>query len=440
MDFIMGMHYRYIDLDDDPCIFPDCGHFFTAANMDGVMEMAAHYGMSADGKPTTISNSSKPFSMDEVKVCPTCRGSLRNVARYGRIIRRAMLDEATKKFIGWSGLEYCNLAGRLIDIQEELSDNTIPKRTPQSSSKKILATGRLKQLELVRDCIGSDRYKTAMALWHEISAFLGRVRKEEQPFQQVANFVQHARRQGQTDLKFAFDEGQIQVGGELHAFTLGLRCETVIFADFMRVQKENPGLLRDRKLDLSRHMADCEVLVQRARAVKLPRQEVEGHVYYAHFCAVAMALTPKTAESLAPEEAPKEAADSARDQIRKKGFEHLEAARKVVKASPSTKELQVEIEAAERMLRDGVFYELVSPEEMRAVLAAMASEFRGTGHWYTCANGHPFTVGECGMPMERARCPECGSPVGGAYHVPEAGVTHAVEIENLGREVEGFRI
>jgi hypothetical protein len=42
-------------------------------------------------------------------------------------------------------------------------------------------------------------------------------------------------------------------------------------------------------------------------------------------------------------------------------------------------------------------------EERRAVLAAMAKEFRGTGHGYTCINGHPISVGERGMPMERTR-------------------------------------
>lgn len=33
------------------------------------------------------------------------------------------------------------------------------------------------------------------------------------------------------------------------------------------------------------------------------------------------------------------------------------------------------------------------------------------------------------MPMERARCPECGSPVGGEHHRPVAGVTRAEQME-----------
>lgn len=73
--------------------------------------------------------------------------------------------------------------------------------------------------------------------------------------------------------------------------------------------------------------------------------------------------------------------------------------------------------------------ESLSTSEMGMVVRAMAREFRGTGNWYHCANGHSFTVGECGMPMDFARCPECGSGVGGQTDRPKEGVTRAADIE-----------
>ncbi|KAH0352216.1 hypothetical protein KCU83_g3990, partial [Aureobasidium melanogenum] len=75
-----------------------------------------------------------------------------------------------------------------------------------------------------------------------------------------------------------------------------------------------------------------------------------------------------------------------------------------------------EIEEIEKMLRESTFYQLVTTDEMQKVAAAMTREFRGTGHWYRYRNGHPFTVGECGMPMQTARCPQCGEVVGGQHH------------------------
>ncbi|XP_029455051.1 E3 ubiquitin-protein ligase RNF213 isoform X2 [Rhinatrema bivittatum] len=42
-------------------------------------------------------------------------------------------------------------------------------------------------------------------------------------------------------------------------------------------------------------------------------------------------------------------------------------------------------------------------------------------HWYLCPNGHYCTIGECGAPMEVARCVDCGAAIGGQQHKSLAG-------------------
>jgi hypothetical protein len=74
------------------------------------------------------------------------------------------------------------------------------------------------------------------------------------------------------------------------------------------------------------------------------------------------------------------------------------------------------------------------------VYTASMGELCGTGHWYTCVNGHPFTINNCGMAMEEAQCPECGARIGGRNHVAVEGVRHAVEIEEIARDMEGVRL
>ncbi|XP_043106269.1 E3 ubiquitin-protein ligase rnf213-alpha-like isoform X2 [Puntigrus tetrazona] len=57
------------------------------------------------------------------------------------------------------------------------------------------------------------------------------------------------------------------------------------------------------------------------------------------------------------------------------------------------------------------------PDDMLAV----AQQAMGQLQWYFCPNGHPCTVGECGRPMERGRCPDCNAPIGGVNHNPVQG-------------------
>ena len=64
------------------------------------MDISVYYNIDPlTGYLIFIKTFSRPFSIDKVKFYASYRGFLRNVARYGRIVRRAILDEATKKFI-----------------------------------------------------------------------------------------------------------------------------------------------------------------------------------------------------------------------------------------------------------------------------------------------------------------------------------------------------
>ncbi|XP_069050628.1 E3 ubiquitin-protein ligase rnf213-alpha isoform X2 [Lepisosteus oculatus] len=52
------------------------------------------------------------------------------------------------------------------------------------------------------------------------------------------------------------------------------------------------------------------------------------------------------------------------------------------------------------------------PEDMLVV----AVQVLGNLQWYSCPNGHPCTIGECGQPMERSHCVDCGAVIGGDNH------------------------
>jgi len=63
----------------------------------------------------------------------------------------------------------------------------------------------------------------------------------------------------------------------------------------------------------------------------------------------------------------------------------------------------------------------ITKEEKRAVYLAMLSDVGSGvgsfgGHWYTCPNGHVYTIGECGGANQESVCPDCGARVGGSNH------------------------
>ncbi|XP_036840034.1 E3 ubiquitin-protein ligase rnf213-alpha-like isoform X4 [Oncorhynchus mykiss] len=63
------------------------------------------------------------------------------------------------------------------------------------------------------------------------------------------------------------------------------------------------------------------------------------------------------------------------------------------------------------------------PEDMLAMAQRVLTQTGGLQAltWYSCPEGHPCAVGECGRPTQLARCLECGAVVGGRNHAPVRG-------------------
>ncbi|KAL7925000.1 hypothetical protein ACQKWADRAFT_284759 [Trichoderma austrokoningii] len=434
VDFLEMKEYHEVDLDEEPCIFPDCGHFWTITSMDGLMGMAAHYDMDMDGHPIRLSKASEPFSLDDsgIPVCSICRGSLRTIARYGRIVRRAMLDESTKKFIEWSHGQYLLLASRLLNEQEKLGQQQ--QKTEAASSavkggKLRHYAPRLRQLRELEKIANDGRYSSIIDLWRNIGVYSSDVRREQQPFQRVADLVLFANRQNKTRGEFRFDDTINQIKGSLLADTLLLKCDLAILFDFRRLAKDRALELAELKLDLSSHWSDAINLIELSHEYVYSREEVQGHIFAVQLCILCSSFNKITTMWAANKQSI--------ENLKEEALDHIQRARVLMETYRSTAIFEDEISRLEIMVSDGI-YRPVTPEEMRAVYKAMSRELMGTGHWYVCENNHPFTIGECGMAMEEARCPECGARIGGRNHQAVAGVRHASEIENLARDMNGL--
>ncbi|KIH93411.1 nf-x1 finger and helicase domain containing protein [Sporothrix brasiliensis 5110] len=514
VDFITMATYRKINLGEDPCIFPVCGHILTMSSMDGIMDMAKHYTMTQDTsglpRPVAIAASSSPFDMKEVKVCPHCRGSLRDVARYGRIVRRAVLDESTKRFINWARQKHNELALQLtgpkgqLEVDKEMegkkAKRSVHQKAEQVYKKKFFA-GKGRSALMAELLLSTDlaRHHHQLAQTrNDISQFAAKVATDEQPFQRVAELVTfaHNRRRASgsepaapdpAPRHFEFDESVLQTGSSLQAAVLLMRCdilalEYVVFSlekatsvDKLhaRIRGGDGGCggssssSSNNRTDTTSYtlafqtvskaiktnrftvlFKEFESTTEAAKLARYTKQEVEGYICSTHLCIVLSRLLDCIEEGVDAEHGEKEDEPStarlveadgpsavlSRTKLKERATQHLAAARAVFQTSPSAHDLfGPEVDRLEQALENLAEYRPVTAAEMQAVYKAMASEFNGSGHWYTCVNGHPFTVGECGMPMEQARCNECGAPVGGRDHTNAEGVVVATEIEELGR-------
>lgn len=416
--------YGEVDLSESPCMFLPCGHIFTVESLDGVMCMSEHYTIDvATGMPTALSGNSEAFSQDKVKTCPDCRGSLRLISRYGRIVRRALLDESTKKFITWSNHEYVELAGTMKTNQERLMETQPGVVFHAGHTGHISLTPRVSHVQALGRLIGvRGRYRDLSDLRKKIDKFLRQTAANEQPFGRVHDIVEALRRRhlddGQDMDAFDFDRVLLQTRGSLLATTLAIRCELIAVSDFINSfgGQSQQSERRSLKVDFSSDRDSCKTLISTATTSFAPLQQAEGHLFWAHFAALECAVMEAHVN---------DSTGTSLDSLRAVAESHLTDAGKLCTDFPGqTSSIVAEVDDVRRLLREGGYR-----SQMKMVVAAMQAEFSGTGHWYRCVNGHPFTIGNCGMPVQTARCPQCAAPIGGSHYQPAAGVQHARDIE-----------
>lgn len=433
VDYYEALTYSEIDLDSDPCIFPSCGHVITRENLDQHMDMKEYYEYGANDAGvaviTAAKDTSQPLSIKVQKSCPACRAPIRNIHRYGRIARRAWIDEATKKFIVWANAGFVPLAARMGEVeaqfQSQAMDTLDQDNLVRSLRTHFVRTTRLAlegpsdiQIRRVANLTKNDkRYQGALRLRTRANVFLAQVNEKEQPFGRIYDLVQDAKRHKGVEGSMKWTPDVLQPRNRLLATVLLLRCEYAIMANFLSACRESAAVIT---IDFQDFQQRCERLIEESRTRSQPANEVEGHIFWARF----MALQRSMSDSVP---------DGSRPLL--KAREHLQVAKEICIRNPgSTAGMHSEVEDVEKALRDSTFYTSVTNEEKAAVYAAMALDFRGTGHWYYCENGHPFTIGECGMPMQTSRCPQCGAAVGGEHHEAVEGVRRAADMdEQFGR-------
>ncbi|EMT61043.1 NFX1-type zinc finger-containing protein 1 [Fusarium odoratissimum] len=173
----------------------------------------------------------------------------------------------------------------------------------------------------------------------------------------------------------------------------------------------------------------CEKLIEQAKYAKLPRIIVAATLTLARVSQL-LAWRSQAADKPSVQKSGEKNTEAVEDRMgtaRKLLHDALEQCSQL----GNSDDMKERVQAMLRLFEPR--YEEVIPEELASIKSAMVSGSGGiathSGHWYHCVNGHPFAIGECGMPMEEARCSECGAPIGGRNHQAVDGVTRAEDME-----------
>ncbi|KAJ6257390.1 hypothetical protein Dda_8279 [Drechslerella dactyloides] len=412
LDFVidMLMFETYRDSRDEPIIFLPCNHFYTVSTFDGVAKMRDFFEFESPESWKITKKYLNEKSEPQLPRCPKCRQAFTTSTRYNEVVKKAQLQNCIRRFTAASNDRLRALISA-VDLQQDT-------------------------LELSRVSFIPPDLKTADARYNDlketvrqIKEYNKRVLEEEQPYHRVYEITAHACRTHNVHpdeynpsvVQYRFGiEGAYQ---EIRAKLLGI-CDMDLFSarpttdDVIRMKMYRRIAVSARNM-----LNSCDKLIEIAKIRNYNVIEIQARIAKAK---LVMLLRRHNDELNGKDgKLPMAALERMRDET----LANLNVCKATCKTTPSCAMLEKSVDEAIRLVNGGVFYSAVSDREMKEVYDAMAAQFRGTGHWYVCENGHQFTIGECGMAMQLGRCNECGAPIGGQEHEAVEGVNPDTELE-----------
>ncbi|CAF9935528.1 MAG: hypothetical protein HETSPECPRED_009820 [Heterodermia speciosa] len=402
--------YGEIDLDETPILVLGCGHFFTAATLDGHMGMSDVYFQDGSGEFNGIRDISTALAQS-VPRCPDCQCPVRQhcTKRFNRVINRAVNDEMSKHFLadGQLSLRFWELW--VVDMELELTNS----REDVIGVLGHAIAHRSGELDITEQLKG--RYYKAQNLEKRIQKFLDL---------RIADLVPPVARDRRITLRVRAALLKVQ------SIILEDRIPMVEVVKLARANYPAPFPASALETQVKSFFKDSSAFIDDCDTERLPKYAVEVSLHYAR--------TARAYQSYCRATSTDDHQFASQQVALAKGL--LEKAKELCTLGFQTANALLQAVEGTLGLLSREWYEKVTVKEITATVEEITAIKKATvsgpfprivmysGHWYNCANGHPFAIEECGMPMERARCPECGSPVGGEGHRAVEGVTRALDL------------
>ena len=373
VDYILQATYEDIELDEDPIIVPSCRHLMTLSSMDGHMGMSDYYELSPSSSVDALKPLPGAFLIENVKKCPMCRGPLRDINRYNRIVRQGLIEEATKKFISWANQQYLPIEQRLYEEEKRLQKSAdIGRIVPQQPSDAQIKEGLLAandirleksqahQIDRIRKFPAlKARYKPCTTLGVEISKLLKQVSEAEQPFGRIFDMIQNIRRRRGITSDLVVDRNILNTRNRMLTSLLSIRCDLAIISDFFVLRQKRQELANQHNwiktelhLDFSKIRQACESLIREAIVRDQPMHEVEARIFF-----VRWSILERSGKSSSLERS---------ETLLSEAKQHVALAQRTCDRYPGqTQGILRDVSDVDMMLKDTPFYISVDNEEKR---------------------------------------------------------------------------
>lgn len=386
--------YGEIDVNATPIVVLTCGHFFTAETLDGHVEMSEVYEQNGDGKYSGL-RAVSAISNNSVPRCPDCQCPIQQYAtqRYNRVINRAFMNEASKKFLVNGQVNLQNLEEHIDQLEQELEKLIEMTHSPELSHVQVLC---------------SMISEKSSKMDKEARKFINTVDDKNQPVRKLHDAITKAIRakrslknQMQRLTTEPLDETlccdrRVIVGGQIARIRIHqIHLQAILSVSRTLDPETNVIQLRQItngcSLTVKRASAffqRCEQISQICSEEQFPRHSVEARLYYGRV--VMFFRLNKYTSSL----------------LREKKIDHFSRAKECLEEAErlcdtpfkNAESLRIAVQETLKILNQER-YEAITEAELKSIKDAMVSGSEGmathAGHWYNCENGHPV----CTIPI-----------------------------------------
>jgi len=462
VDMILFTSLKDHDPSEDPLIVLPCKHVFAMSTLDGIVELCSVYKKSSDGSSWT-GLSLLPEECPKKIQCPLCRMPIYDVRRYGRILNWISIMRSAIKFGLNVKNDSINIQNDLIKLDSRLSELL----QAVSAEKKCQMIPLKKEFKKIKEnCLRlQDRVnqespfyrvweQTIAALRMKLDSYCHAIGDSSNDLNNDHNLNDNLSQKSKYVSKsFTAKIDSSLAMGHVLIREQTIECLNQIFS-FMNQSKASQSNAKCRRPDIGvalkkmkakedaalKNFKEAYEMCLESMSVKTALKALEGHCLVMYQSVNNIHSIRKYVKWLPiPEEAYQMQLNA------QKVLKDILFMIKQTSGSNNTESMITQIQIMEshvdQMCIPEKFYQEISREEKMMIFQVMGKDV-GTGvgsfggHWFTCRNGHVYTIGECGGAMEMSICPECGVEVGGTNHQRVSGSIVATEfLQDVGGQI-----